>query len=372
MRNRSIWDCLIVGGGPAGLGVAIALREIGVTRMTILEREEVGASFLRWPREMRLITPSFPTNSVGMLDLNSIAIGTSPGFSLQTEHPTGRQYAAYLQALSDHFELPVQNGVSVEKVEVDDDIFHLQTSAGLLRARSVIWAAGEFQYPRINTFPGAELCIHNSQVVSWAKLAGRERIVIGGYESGLDAAIQLATSGTKVRVLDRSAHWQSEASDPSVTISPFTHDRLRQSQKTSSIELIDNYQVARVDRGAWQYRVKSTEGKILKSGSVPILATGFEGSVRLVRDRFEFREDGFPILTAEDESTVSPGLFLAGPLVRHDQHVFCFIYKFRQRFAVVAKAIGQRLALDTAALENYRRWGMFLDDLSCCGQECVC
>jgi len=110
----------------------------------------------------------------------------------------------------------------------------------------------------------------------------------------------------------------------------------------------------------------------IKTLTPPILATGFEGSLRLVRKHFELREDGFPLLTDEDESTAAPGLFLAGPAVRHDKHVFCFIYKFRQRFAVVARAIGQRLGLDTSALDTYRQWGMFLDDLSCCGQECVC
>ena len=51
---------------------------------------------------------------------------------------------------------------------------------------------------------------------------------------------------------------------------------------------------------------------------------------------------------------------------------FCFIYKYRQRFAVVAKAIADELDLPAENLEIYRMWGMYLDDLSCCGQECVC
>ena len=94
------------------------------------------------------------------------------------------------------------------------------------------------------------------------------------------------------------------------------------------------------------------------------------GSHRLVADLFEDRADGFPLLNERDESTVVPGLFLCGPAVRHQNHVFCFIYKYRQRFAVVAKAIADSMGLPAEELESYRQWGMYLDDLSCCGEEC--
>jgi thioredoxin reductase len=373
MSDRSQqFDCLIVGAGPAGLGVAVALRQIGVERLAILERHAVGASFARWPKEMRLITPSFPTNSIGMLDLNSVAIGTSPGFSLQVEHPTGREYAGYLQALAAHFELPVRTEIDVRALHPADEQIVVTTSRGEFSAPCVVWAAGEFQYPRLRPFPGAEHGCHNGLVSSWAGVTGREHIVIGGYESGIDAAIHLAAAGKRVRVVERQSTWTSDDSDPSVTLSPFTRERLVAAQATKRVELIDGFEVECIERSKWQYRVIDSFGRTLKTGSPPILATGFEGSLRLVQSHFELREDGFPLLTDEDESTVVPGLFLAGPAVRHEKHVFCFIYKFRQRFAVVARAIGQRLGLDTSALESYRQWGMFLDDLSCCGQECVC
>ena len=77
------YDVVVVGAGAAGIGVAIALTHAGVERVVVLDRKKVGASFEAWPDETRFITPSFPTNSIGMLDLNSIAIGVSPAFSLE-------------------------------------------------------------------------------------------------------------------------------------------------------------------------------------------------------------------------------------------------------------------------------------------------
>ena len=369
--SASNWPCVIVGAGAAGIGVARALQEIGVP-FVILERHEVGGSFRRWPSEMRFLTPSFPSNSFGTLDLNSVAIGTSPAFTLECEHPTGSQYADYLGSVVDYFQLPVKTGIDVASVKQrPKGGFELETSAGRMLAQSVIWAAGEFQYPKRAPFLGAEHCVHNSQVKSWKRLTGDDFVVIGGYESGVDAAVHLANAGKRVTVLERNAVWNSDDSDPSITLSPFTWDRLMETPD-NHIELLDEVEVERVEKQRGQYAVIAASGDKFVTKRKPILATGFDGSVRLVRDLFDWRDDGFPLLNSVDESTLAPGLFLVGSLVRHERLVFCFIYKFRQRFGVVANEIGRRLGLDTAALQKYRFWGMYLDDLSCCGSECVC
>ena len=67
----------------------------------------------------------------------------------------------------------------------------------------MIWAAGEYQYPDINAFTGSELCLHNSKIDSWKNIKGNEFYVIGGNESGIDAAINLSRMGKKVTVLGR-------------------------------------------------------------------------------------------------------------------------------------------------------------------------
>jgi hypothetical protein len=103
-----------------------------------------------------------------------------------------------------------------------------------------------------------------------------------------------------------------------------------------------------------------------------VLATGFESGLGLVDDHFEF-ENSQPQLTERDESTTTSGLFLAGPQVARNGQQFCFIYKFRQRFAVVADEIAARLDIDRTPLEEYREKSMFLEDLSCCEPDmCDC
>lgn len=117
----------------------------------------------------------------------------------------------------------------------------------------------------------------------------------------------------------------------------------------------------------------------LSTPQPPLLCTGFGGSVAMgaAKDLFEWGKEGSgclagaPLLNDYDESTKTPGLFLVGPAVRHEEHIFCFVYKFRQRFGIVAEAIARGLDHDTeATVEACREMNMFLDDFSCCKGAC--
>ena len=373
-RSR-LHEVAIVGAGPAGLGCAVALREFGVDDIIVLDRHEVGASFQRWPQEMRLITPSFTSNAFGLLDLNAIVPGTSPAYTLDLEHPSGIAYAKYLNAVVQHFQLPVEPGVDVCSLTTEDDgTFTLTTADRLVRARHVIWAAGEFQYPELHPFAGAECCCHSSEVRTWQELEGDRFTVIGGYESAADAAVSLVQLEKNVTVLARTATWMSEDPDPSISLSPFSRERLEWADSTGSLDLIESVDITSVREDGDKWVVHASDGREWPSETRPILATGFKGSLAYLDGLIEFNEDGAPVVTEEaDESTLVPGLFISGPILEHRGVNFCFIYKFRQRFAVVADAIAQRLGKDTTeAVAARRAAGMYLDDLSCCEESCAC
>ena len=175
-------------------------------------------------------------------------------------------------------------------------------------------------------------------------------------------------------VLARTATWWSEDPDPSISLSPFSRERLEWAGSTGSLDLIESVDITSVREDGDKWVVQASDGREWPSETRPILATGFKGSLGYLDGLIERNEDGAPVVTEEaDESTLVPGLFISGPILEHRGVNFCFIYKFRQRFAVVADAIAQRLGMDTTeAVAARRAVGMYLDDLSCCAESCAC
>ncbi len=429
-------DVVVVGAGAAGIGVGAALSHLDVD-FVVIERGEIGESFRGWPDEMRFITPSYPSNAFGFPDLNAIVPNTSPAVAFDAQQLSGTMYAEYLEAVAESREMTVETGVTVTDIRptaesavamdggsvtrVDErstgarrsadrpqNGFVVETSDGPVRCAFVVWATGEFPSPRTNVFPGADLCVHNSTIDAWNTHASEtdsdEFIVIGGFESGIDAAINLAETDCSVTVLDRGHPWALRHPDPSETLSPHTLQRLEAVRESDRLRLIGGAVVNGVDAaddGRFEVCVRPAERDVPNGGrhahsdrssgqsasgeewqeytedrfrvsARPILATGFDPTAGIPEELFPI-EDGSIRLSDRDESPDTPGLFLAGPAVAHAGQAFCFIYKFRSRFPVIAETIGDRLGVDTDALGIYRNSDMFLDDLSCCDPiDCDC
>lgn len=473
-------DVIVVGAGAAGVGVGVALSHLDVD-VRVVERDQIGASFRAWPEETSFITPSFPSNGFGLPDLNAIAPGTSPAVATDREHPSGPEYAEYLEALAAEHELSVDEQTAVSDVTVrerevavsgasdastdadsiagDDvdatdstesvavdggasavprDRFTVETTGSTYEAPFLVWAGGQFGAPRTDVFPGAEHCRHSSTVDAWADhLAASstgEFLIVGGFESGVGAALSLVEYGASVTVLDRDYPWAVRYPDPSESLAPVTMERLDDLDHDGRLRFVGGVDVERVERaddGRFEVVARNVEagdrlpaalqedpgdesgptsasesdavgdetGAVSGTGddvrdedtpdddvlgdvvgderrftvsTPPILATGYDTDLGPVADLFP-REDGRIDLTDRDESPDVPGLFLAGPAVEHRGGTFCFIYKFRTRFPVVAETIGERLGVDVEPLDVYRSSDMFLEDLECCEPDwCDC
>ena len=321
-------DVAIIGGGPAGLGAAIALKDAGVGNYVVLERGQIGETFRRWPDEMKFITPSFYSNPFKVPDLNAVNPHSSPAFVLNREHPTGQEYAEYLDIVTEYYQLPVYEGEDVVSIvpsstempsSLDADTnatfsgFELETASGVsIFARYVLWAGGEFQYPkRPSKLQGAELGVHSSTVGSWHNhthtvTADRQAmIVVGGYESGIDAAVNLAEQGVQnVFVFDKGAPWANREGDPSEILSPRTIERLETTISAAAepnaavgkIHLVQQHAASIVDtrmeaghdndeaqdEPRARFELTAEDGRVFSSNSPPILATGFK--VHLLRE----------------------------------------------------------------------------------------
>lgn len=370
-------DTVIVGAGPAGIGMALELEKISGLNYGVLESNRVGESFRRWPTQTRLITPSFNSNPFGLADLNSVDAFSSAATFAGAEHLSGPQYADYLSFVAETDALPIVTGCKVLEVNPTPNLgFHLITERGEVCAQTVIWACGEYQFPNLNPFPGGEWCRHYAHIEDWSIFEKDHYTVIGGYESGLDSAINLLKMGCHVRLLVRSKTWDlNNVYDPSYVLSPYTRDRLREVESNERLEIIYDVNVVEVKHDDNQHRsvIYAKDGRTWETEQLPILGTGFlkGGGARQIADLWEWDDKGRIVLTGNDESTTTPGLFLVGPQVHHENGIYCFIYKFRQRFQRIAQEVALRLSLENiAGSESQGSWGPFGNTDCCEGCEC--
>lgn len=374
MRRET--DVAIVGAGPAGIGVALVLEALPGLKYVVLESHQVGESFRRWPVQTRFITPSFHSNPFGLADLNAVSELSSPAIFAGAEHLSGEQYANYLVFVARQHALPIVSGCRVQQVTpAKEGGFVLTSQRGELHTRFLVWATGEYQFPELSPFRGAHWCRHYAQVQNWQRFEAPSYTVIGGYESGVDAAVNLVQLGRSVRLLTRKSTWDPLGPyDPSLSLSPYSRERLYAAVDTGRLDILFDADIVQVEaRKAGGYRIHAADGRYWDDAQVPILGTGFlkGGGAQQISGLWQWTSEGRIALTENDESTVASGLFLVGPQVRHHDRIYCFIYKFRQRFSVIGQCLGQRLGLDIQALQTGSgAWSPFGNSDCCEGCQC--
>ena len=172
----------------------------------------------------------------------------------------------------------------------------------------LIWAGGEFQYPK--HIP------HTMRVKkSYQDMPTGHHVIIGGSESGMEAAYNLVQQGSNVTVIDKQAPWASRMSDSSYGLSPYTFDRLMSLQNAGKVKLIAEH-VTSITKDT-----VITENTNLPISYPPINATGFNMENSLAGEIFNF-VDNYPQLTNTDESTKHKNIYLVGPAVKHDNALF--------------------------------------------------
>ncbi len=383
MKNNYIEkNIIIVGAGPAGIGVASALQEIGITDYLILEKGSVGESFKNWPKETKLLTPSFTSNMFMQPDLNAITPLTSPGYSYNTEHLSGTEYVKYLKDIAKYFEIKIENNIEVLSVEKNAEIFEIKTKQDIIyKSKYLIWAVGEYFYPKKNSFEGSELCKYYSNIKSFKNLKIKNLdepvIIIGGYEAGMDTAYNLAKLNIKTLVLDTFNRLSLDIDDPSKSLSPYTIDRCFEYINNDTIIYEYDSKINKVDLKGGEYVITCENNIEYKTKNQPIFCGGFEGSVSLIKNLVGKKEDGDLEINIHDESEKTKNLFFVGPSIHSKNIILCFIYKFRMRYATVTSEIANRCGLgDTEKtkefLEYYKKYNFYLEDVQSCGVNCTC
>lgn len=375
MENYKI---IIIGAGAAGIGFGACLKKCGIDDFVILEKGVIGDSFLKWPKTTQFITPSFTSNGFGFPDLNAVIADTSPAFSFKKEHLNGMEYAQYLQLVASHYDLPIKLKTLVTSIAKENNHFRVECDQEIYNATYLIIASGEFQNPNQAGIKGAELGIHYGNVEHFHVKSDDPFIIIGGNESACDALTHLAYLGNEVHLFTEDFGQKAGHPDPSISLSPITKERLHHIQTNPQyrVTITEKKKARLIEELNNSYQVTFSDGSTAISKHKPILATGFLNTCHDIGGHkiFNYDKNLLPLVSEKDESTILSNCFLIGPSLRQNDTIFCYIYKFRQRFVPLICEIAKRenIRIDQEILTWFKKNNMFLDDLECCHVRCDC
>jgi len=183
--NEKTWPIIIVGGGQSGLATGYYLKKMKSDFIILDENEQIGDSWRKRWDTLHLFTPSQHDSLPGLK------------FPLQRNgFPGKEQVAEYLSDYASKFDLPVQVGVKVKKIILDNGLFQLDTTRGILHSEKVIIASGTHPIPKIPEFaseisPGI-LQIHSSGYKNPDTLPEGDVLVVGAGTSGVEIALEIS------------------------------------------------------------------------------------------------------------------------------------------------------------------------------------
>ena len=325
MKNHGLdrlLDIVVVGAGPAGLGVLHAAKHEGLDAVAI-DKGPVASALCSHPTYMRWFS------TTDKLEL--------AGFPLLTEekNPTRREYLKYCRAFARYFELAINTYREVTGIEKKGE--HFAIAARDMhgreyewRARNVVVATGFYDSPRPLGVPGDDLpkVRHRYTEAHW--YADHDVMIVGSGSSAAEVALEIWREHSRVTIVMRSERFHTK-----YWVEPDIENRI----KEGSIVCYRNAEVHEITPDA--VVVKASSGELVSVPNDFVLAmTGYEPDTALV-ERVGAAIDhscGKPVLSDALESTV-PGLYVAGTLCAGQESNVVFVENSRDHGPTIVRDI---------------------------------
>ncbi|MEW2359896.1 NAD(P)-binding domain-containing protein [Spirillospora sp. NPDC029432] len=197
MTDRS--DVVIIGGGQSGLATAHAARTMGLTAVVL---EAAGSAAGSWPHYYDSLTLFSPARR------SSLPGRPFPGDP--DGYPVRDEVVAYLTGYAAALDADIRTGHRVDRVAATGSGGYEVTTAdgtAALHAPMVVAATGAFSSPYRPDLPGLEsftgTVLHSADYRRPEPFTGRRVVIVGGGNSAVQIAIELAAAGSRVTLATR-------------------------------------------------------------------------------------------------------------------------------------------------------------------------
>jgi len=293
-------DLLVVGAGPTGIAIGAAAKRAGLAAL-LVDRGPLVASLVDYPAEMLFFTTR-----------DRLEIAGIP-FAVPEEKPNRRQAIAYYQAVASAHGLEFALHEEVTAIEPGRHGFAVHTVAKesgqpvdrVRTAGAVAVATGYFTWPERLGVPGEEQAwVRSRYREPWAHF-GDSVVVVGGGNSGAEAALDLWRHGARVTLVHKHPELR-----PTIKywVKPDLENRI---EEGSNRALLDA-RVVRFEAGEVVVEQGGVEVGVAADACYVLI--GYRPDVELLRTAGVTVDPESLIPTYEPESceTNVPGLYAAG------------------------------------------------------------
>jgi thioredoxin reductase (NADPH) len=257
----SIYDIIVIGGGPIGLACGIEAQKAGL-KYLILEKGALVNSIYNYPLNMRFFSTS-----------ERLEIGAVPFVSISGK-PMRDEALEYYRRVLEYFRLKIKLYEEAQKINKrSDGLFEIQSSKGTYHSKHIIIATGFYDHP-INCGIDGE---HMAKVFHYYKephpFSFSKVIVVGAANSAIDAALECFRKGAEVTLVVRKPEISHRVK---YWVKPDIENRI----KENSIKAFFNSELVSIREN--EADIKTEDGIVTVANDFVLLMTGYHPDFRLL------------------------------------------------------------------------------------------
>ncbi|MET4901699.1 NAD(P)/FAD-dependent oxidoreductase [Paenarthrobacter sp. CC6] len=197
-------ELIIIGGGQAGLATAHHALAMGLHPLILDASTGPGGSWPNYYESLKLFSPA-----------RYSALPGTPFPGDPDRYPSRDEAAAYLATYARDLDAEIRHNERVQTLATNDEGFAVETANGAtFMTEKIIVATGGFGKPFIPTLPGLHeftgQILHSADYLRPDDVAGDRVIVVGGGNSAVQIAVELAATATVSLATRRSLRWQAQ------------------------------------------------------------------------------------------------------------------------------------------------------------------
>ncbi|HXS56929.1 MAG TPA: YpdA family putative bacillithiol disulfide reductase [Hanamia sp.] len=289
----TLYDVIIIGGGPIGLACGIEAKKAGLNYL-ILEKGVLVNSLYNYPVNMTFFSTS-----------ERLEIGNVP-FVSNNNKPTRSESLEYYRRIVTSFHLNIHLFEKVTSVQKDGTKFDVTTSKSTYECLNVIVSTGFYDIPYLLNVKGEQLPKVKHYYDDPHYYAFQKVLVVGAANSAIDAALETWRKGAEVTMVirgsvisDRVKYW----------VKPDIENRI----KEGSIKAYFNSELAEIKEH--EVDIKTPDGIVTVQNDWVLAMTGYQPDIKFLQDMgVEISGDNVckPFFNEEDYESNVEGIYLSG------------------------------------------------------------